>query len=85
MMEQKKLDPPPDFKTDGERTAWIIQHAEYFTIIRRRGGKYERTESPLLCDAITLARSIVDEDPNARIMVYAVYGPYSAYVTTVCK
>lgn len=71
------------FKTDAERSAWIIQNADYFTVIRFRSRGYDRIEAASLEEAIWQAERKVAADPELRLMVYAVQGVQSCYVTTI--
>lgn len=36
----------PIFKSSQERDRWIIDHAEYFTVVRRKNLKTLREEAP---------------------------------------
>ena len=75
------------FSSDAERSAWIIAHAAYFSIIRFSGeespGRYDRAEAPDLEAARSVAERALTKDPSARIVIYAVAGVQSCYVETI--
>lgn len=73
----------PDFKTIEERAKWVIDGAEYFTVVRTQFRNRTRTEHPTLAEATAEAQRIVGEDPGARLMIYAVRGPHDTWVKTV--
>ena len=65
------------------RDRYIIDHADYFTIIRFLGvGQYERHERKTLKKAETLAKKLVKEN-KGRYMIYAVQGIHDAFVKGV--
>lgn len=73
----------PNFKNDEERMQWIVANNEYFTIIRRRNLTNERVECKTLAEAEAEALRMLTKDKTARLMIYAVTGPYSAYIKTI--
>lgn len=77
---------PPDFRSDAERTAWIVENADYWTVIRRRNLRNEREEFPTRDEAEGWALAHLTAEPDARYMIYAVAGIYSTFVTSIlCK
>lgn len=70
----------PDFKSEAERRQWIIDHADHFTIVRKRGRENLRAEVPDLATATQAANSIIEAHPDARLMIYAVYGTHDTWV-----
>lgn len=75
----------PDFSTEKERQQWIIDNADYFSLILRRDGKNNRAEFPTLADAENGALRLLELDPTARFLIYAVSGVSDVYVKTVSK
>lgn len=71
------------FNSDQERSAWIIEHADYYTVIRFHNRRYGRVECKTHEEAHWLAEQMVKETPHARFMIYAVVGNQSTYVETV--
>jgi hypothetical protein len=71
------------FNSDRERSAWIIERAEYWTVIRFRNRRYGRVECKTHAEAHWLAEQMVKEIPQSRYMIYAVVGNQSTYVETV--
>lgn len=72
------------FKTDAERSAWIQAHADYWTAIGfGEIGRYERQEYPSVEGARKGAAVLLEMDPTARILIYAVSGVQSTYVETI--
>lgn len=74
----------PDFNSSEERSKWIVDHADYFTVIRRVNRCYERYEEPTLAAAEGKAKSLVAKH-GGRFMLYAVYSAYDTYVATVSE
>ena len=73
----------PDFKDINERTSFIDQHADYWTVVRFRGqGDYERHEFPKRSDAFEAATKLAN-DTNTTYMIYAVLGIYDTFVTSI--
>jgi hypothetical protein len=73
----------PDFRDEKARKEWMTTNAEYFTTIRRQNRRNIRSEHPTLEAAKAHAGRIVRLDSSAQLLIYAVVGPWSAYVTTV--
>lgn len=82
---------PLEFKNADQRDKWITDNADYFTVIQRKNRQYKRIESPNLPAAEKEAHKILAGDPEARLLIYAVYDParvgssgaLSAYVKTM--
>lgn len=73
----------PEFKTEKERQAWIIENAEYYTVVSFLGaGQFEKYEEKLFSHAMEIARSLANLS-NRSYMIYAVVAPYDTYVTTI--
>lgn len=75
----------PDFKTADEREKWIISHADYFTYILRRDRRNYRGEAKTLPLARDGAWRIIEADPTAKVMIYAVAGTHDTFVGVVAK
>jgi len=73
----------PDFKTEPQRQHWLTENAEYFTVVRRHHGRYERHEAPTLEKAKLCARQLAVSHPGTRWMIYAVVQRHDTYVCTV--
>ncbi len=72
-----------DFKQAADRTQYIIQNADMFTVVKFLGvGKYDRRECPTLEEARALATTLI-KNPTDRWMIYAVRGIYDTYVETI--
>ncbi len=75
------------FNTDAERSAWIQANHTYYTVIRFKGedspGSYDRVEVGDLEEARFVANRALEEDPSARLVIYAVSGVLSCYVETI--
>lgn len=76
------IQPPLNFSSSEERSKWIIDHAEYFTVVRVKNRRYERDEHENLAKAEQAAKRIVDAEPNARVLIYAVCGTMDTYVSS---
>lgn len=76
---------PLNFTSDADRAKWIIEHADYFTLIHRRNLHNERWEYPTLQKARAGARARLRKDPTKRFLIYAVKGVNDTYVETVAK
>lgn len=77
------MEPLPEFTSEPERQRWIIDHAEYFTCVRFRNRKYEREEAPNLEKAQDMANTMVKNEPQFSVMIYAVYGGRDTFVRAV--
>lgn len=75
--------PIPDFFDAKARHKWIRDHANYFTAIRRKDRSYLREERPSFDEAVAYAQRQLKRVPDARFMIYAVYGQSDALVATV--
>lgn len=75
----------PDFKSEPERQKWIIENANYFTIVRLKNRKYIRYETETLAGAHIVASGLVRDNPGTRWMIYAVHDQSDTYVCTVSK
>ena len=63
--------------------AWIISHADYYTVIRRKNMQNERYEYGSLQAAQAMAQQLVTEDPHKSVLIYAVAGVHDTYLETV--
>ena len=76
-------DMPLNFPDEPTRRQWLIDNADYFTVIRRQNRKYEREEFHSLTGAEQAANRMVERDPSLRLMIYAVYDVHDTYVKTI--
>jgi hypothetical protein len=74
---------PLNFPDEPTRRQWIIDHAEYFTVIRRVKRSYERHEFDSLGAARVGAAKLLERDPTAIYMVYAVRGVNDTWVENI--
>lgn len=79
---------PIDFPNADSRDKWITENATYFTVVMRRNLKTKRIEASNLRLAEQVAAKLVEENPEWRLLIYAVYdptgdSPLSAYVKTI--
>ncbi len=79
---------PIDFPNADTRDKWITENASYFTVVMRRNMKTKRIEASSLKLAEQTAIKLIEENPDWRLLIYAVYdptggSPLSAYVKTV--
>jgi hypothetical protein len=75
----------PDFKSAGERSKWIIDHADKFTAVKFLGrGKYERHEFTSLEAAEAAAKQLANSN-GGQYMIYACAGIYDTYIHTVSQ
>lgn len=73
----------PEFKTYQERDKYFLDHAEYFTLVKKSGvGNYERSESKSLAELERLAQTKITVG-GGRYLIYAVIGEQSAFVKTI--
>lgn len=79
-MEKSYQLPDETYASPEAREAWIIEHAEYFTVVNRTST--ERYEYPTLRMARFEAGARAIKN-NKIYLLYAVYGPYSTFVTSV--
>lgn len=79
----KQMTNMPDFVNEKDRQQWLIDNAEYFTVIRRRALKNQRIECPSLAEAEQVAEKWVKADPQARLLLYAVSGVHDVFVKSV--
>ena len=71
---------PPDFKTSDERDKWFLEHADYFTCIKKEGvGNYNRSETSTLAEAENLVKTR-QAVGGGNYLIYAVIGQQSALV-----
>ncbi len=75
------------FSTDAERSEWIRDNANAWSVIRFRGeespSNYTRAEASSLEEARRIAQRAVEKDPSARCVIYAISGVQSCYVETI--
>ena len=76
---------PLDFKTADHRDRWIEDNADYFTLIRRQNLQNMRLQYRTKAEAEEAASAVVKQDPEARLLIYAVHGTMTAYIKTVAK
>jgi hypothetical protein len=70
----------PDFKSWEERDKYFLEHAEYFTVIKKAGvGHYQRDEAKTLVQAENLVKTR-QTIGGGNYMIYAVIGEQSAFV-----
>lgn len=73
----------PRWATPHDHLLWVVQHAEYYTVVKFLGvGVYERYELREFTAAYRAAKCLVALQ-GGRYMIYAVAGPHDAYITTV--
>lgn len=77
-----ETDKPLNFISSEQRSQWLIQNADYFTVVRRVRRTYERHERPTLEEARRLAKSLVDRC-GQPFMIYAVKGVHDTWVENV--
>lgn len=75
----------PDFKTHAEHDKWVLENAEYFTVVITAYRARVRVEIPTLEKAREAAKGVLEDSSTKRCLIYAVCGVYSAYVETVSK
>lgn len=73
----------PEFKEAKERNKWIVDHAEYFTVIRRKNRRNIRDECATLVKAIERAQELILEDNSIRCLIYAVAGIHDTLAATI--
>ena len=73
----------PEFTSYKERNKWIVDHAQYFSIILKRNSKYLRSERDTFEEAVALANLVLEQYPHTRLMVYAVAGGHDTLTATV--
>lgn len=74
-----------DYTTNEAYRRSLIEEADYFTVIRRRNCRNERWEFKTLIAALTAAHLMLEDDPEARFMIYAVKGIHDTWVHNVMK
>lgn len=82
-MKKPKAEMPLSFSSAEERAKWLMDNAEYFTVIQRKDMRNHRHEFPTLTQAEKEAGRMAETD-GGNFMIYAV-GPmgYSTYVKTI--
>jgi hypothetical protein len=74
----------PEFSKADARNKWIMENAQYWTVIRKRKRRYERDECWSLEDAVKLAQRRLANDPHKQpLLIYAVAGGHDALAATV--
>ena len=73
-----------DFQTAKERDQWILDHSEYFTVVRHLGPRrgYERHEVKTLPEAIEMAGRMAKQ-AGRPYLIYAVAGRRDAIICYV--
>lgn len=75
------------FKSEKERQQWVIDHADYFTVVRFKNRSYIHAAAPnevkTLAEAETLATKLVATHPDSRWMIYAVAPHISTFVKVI--
>lgn len=74
---------PLNFTSELERRNWMIENADYFTIVRRAKFKNHCVEVPTLAEARALAKGIVKRWPHVRLIIYAIHRTSDTYVETI--
>lgn len=73
----------PDFKTPKERDQYFLEHAEFFTVIRRLSPySVDKRQCKGYFEATRLADKLVKES-GRPYMIYSVIGPYDSLIETV--
>ena len=82
--EKLRVIPPERFVNHAERDAYIVNHADYFTVGRRIGPRegYERHEVESLVDAKILGRRMANETGKIYLL-YAVAGLSDAFIEAI--
>lgn len=75
----------PNFKTHKDHDKWVLENAEYFTVVVTAYRARVKIEVPTLERAREAAQGLVEDKGTERCLIYAVCGVYSAYVETVSK
>ena len=76
------MERPTNFESANDRNAWIIQHADYFTVCRFIDRKRERLEAKTLEEARDIAKILLKQNPKP-CLIYAVQGIHDTYVEMV--
>lgn len=75
----------PHFKNEPERQQWFIENASFFTLIRRINMRNERLEFPTKGEAEHAVRRLIEREPEARYMMYAVVNELDNFVRAFNK
>jgi hypothetical protein len=75
----------PEFKEAKERSQWIINNAEYFTIIRRKNRRNLREEAKTLDEAIQIAQRMIAAEPDMNCLIYGVWQNYDTLAATLTR
>ena len=71
------------FTSAEARNKFIVDNAEYFTVILRSNRRNYRSERKALAEATELAEAVLKKWPESRLMIYAVLGDSSTLTATV--
>lgn len=74
---------PLDFSSEKERHQWIVDNADYYTLVRFRNRRYERLEFATLAEAEEAGAKAIKEDPDAKLMIYAVAGLSDTFIKSI--
>jgi hypothetical protein len=73
-----------DFTSERQRSEWIQQHADTWTVVEAKTGRGRwKQEYPTREAAEAAAREMVKQNSNNRYLIYAVLGIYDTYVCTI--
>lgn len=72
----------PEFKTYQDRDLYFKEHADYFTLVKKDGLRYQRDERNSLEEIEKLAQTKITIG-GGRYLIYAVIGEQSAFVKTM--
>jgi hypothetical protein len=73
----------PEFSSYRERNKWIVENAQYFTIIMRHQRSNRRAERSTFDEAVSLANQVLEQYPEKHLMIYAVAGGHDTLTATV--
>lgn len=72
-----------EFSSYKERNKWIVENAQYFTIIMRHQRSNKRAERDTFEEAVALANRVLEQYPEKHLMIYAVAGGHDTLTATV--
>lgn len=79
----KKMPFIPEFREAKARNQWIFDHADYFTLYRRKGRSVEKEEHPSFDEAVARAKTLIQRNADARYLIYAVFNNNDTLAATV--
>lgn len=74
---------PLSFNSEKEKQRWVIENANYFTVVRFINRSYVRNEVSTLPEAEALASKLVKEYPGSRWLIYAVAEHINTFVKVI--